>query len=268
MTNRPTLVGASSEKTSFDWAQNLAQKNNLKFFSLESKSFAQYEKHFYSGALDGQKTLFYLSEANALTVAEAQKFLELIKDSQHTFVLSTTSLDINWFLKKSCTIVQLDKINSELNSQLKLLLTEKDRNKVRKALQDADAVHLFHILKAGAWQVPQTLDTLIRINRMLYIVKKDYILDLLAYAIEAKPYATFQTKREENKMQKSIKVKLKEMYPKFHPEEIADTFLLMSNAHVSLGLDLSEEEKLYLKIPEKIVEEEVFVKAVDLRMYF
>ena len=263
------LIGL--DKVCFDHALSIAHENNFHFVSLEAKDFSQHEKDFYTASLDEALCLFYLSDADKLSVDESKKFIDMIANSPHRFILS--GQNINWFLKKNSLTRVLSKSEDALTSNLRSLLTEPDRTLVRLALQRADAVHLFHILKFGAWQHEPSLDTMIRINQNLFKCHKSFILDMLAFALLPKPFATFHSKTNENPCQKSIKTKLSKMFPHLNSSQIADIFLLARGAKiVPANLDLSDEEKEYLGIADASEEQEqtqaVFVKPVNLSDYF
>lgn len=265
---KPTLLISSSEKAAYDCAVKEAQKASLKFISLSAKDFPKYEKHFYSNPLSGDKCLFYLSEAHALSYTDAQKFIEMIASSNNTFILSATA-EVNWYLRKTCFVSQLSLIPNEITEQLRVLLTDVDRNFVRSKLEKCDPVHLFHILKFNVYLSPDNIDALLDINRYIYKSKSYLIKDMLSYAIKPKPYLLKQSKREEEPLQKSIKAKLSKTYSKLSSSDIADAYLLANSAHSSLGIELSDEEKAFLKIDEaKPVEEAVFVKTQNLSDYF
>ena len=263
------LIGL--DKVCFDHALSIAHENNFHFVSLEAKDFSQHEKDFYTASLDEALCLFYLSDADKLSVAQTLQFIEMIKDSPHRFMLSAQSF--NWALKKHCLTIVLSKTENELTTQLKILFNETDRDSVRLALKNADPIHLFHILKFGAWQQSEALEAMLAISRNLYKCHKSFILDMLAFALLPKPFATFHSKTNENPIQKSIKTKLSKMFPHLNSSQIADIFLLARGAKiVPANLDLSDEEKEYLGIADASEEQEqtqaVFVKPVNLSDYF
>ena len=261
------LIGL--DKVCFDHALSIAHENNFHFVSLEAKDFSQHEKDFYTASLDEALCLFYLSDADKLSVAQTLQFIEMIKDSPHRFMLSAQSS--NWVFKKHCLTIVLSKTENELTTQLKILFNETDRDSVRLALKNADAVHLFHILKFGAWQSPETLEAMLRINRYIYICHKTYLLSMLSFALPTKALQTFHRKSEENPLQKSIKIKLCRLLPNYTSSEIADAFsLLISSQSCLPNLQLSDEEKDFLGIVEAAAPqaEQVFLRTSNLGDYF
>jgi len=264
---KPVLILGASEKAIYDKAVSEAKRASLKLIVLTAKEYNKYSKHFCSGSLENL-TLFYISECNLLSVDDSIKFFSLIEKSPHSFILSATQ-DCNWHLKKSCFVSQLSPIENPLNAQLKAIMTEPNRNKVFETIKDADIIFLFNILKFGAYQSTETLDALIKINRNLFKCSETYIAAMLSFAMPQKIINTYRSKTAENPLQRSIKAKLSIAYPKLGPVELADAFLIASNTRSTLGAELSDEEKAFLKIEDKpIVEEPVFAKAVNLEDYF
>jgi hypothetical protein len=259
-----------SDKLCYDHALSVAQKNGWHFISLNAKDFAAYEKDFYTSSLDGAICVFYLSDAQLLTIPESEIFVKLIEDSPHRFMLGASE-PVNWVLKKFGLATPLGSTESELTSSLKILLGEPDRDVARLALQSQDPKHLFHILKFGAWQHEPSLDEMIKISRNLYICHSDYILSMLAFALAPKTFATFHKKKEENPLQKSIKFKLEKSLPNYNKTEIADVYLLAGSAKfIPPYLDLSDEEKKFLGVleqPEPKQPQAVFLKSVNLSDY-
>jgi hypothetical protein len=264
------LIGL--DKVCFDHALSIAHENNFHFVSLEAKDFSQHEKDFYTASLDEALCLFYLSDADKLSVAQTLQFIEMIKDSPHRFMLSAQSF--NWVFKKHCLTIVLSKTENELTTQLKILFNETDRDAVRLALKNADPIHLFHILKFGAWQQSEALEAMLAISRNLYKCHKSFILDMLAFALLPKPFATFHNKTNENPCQKSIKSKLSKMLPSYSSSEIADTFLFLKTFKTSFSspnLQLSDEEKAFLGIVDSAEQEQtqaVFLRTANLGDYF
>ena len=267
---KPFLL-LGGDKSCFDHALSVAQENNFHFSEIQAKDFPSYEKNFYTSSLDEALCLFYLSDADKLSIPQTLQFIEMISKSPHRFMLSGQS--VNWALKKHCLTIVLSKTENELTTQLKTLFSETDRDAARLALQDADPIHLFHILKFGAWQQSEALEAMLAISRNLYKCHKSFILDMLAFALAPKPLATFHSKTNENPIQKSIKTKLSKMFPHHNSSQIADIFLLASHAKsVPANLDLSDEEKAYLGIADASEEQEqtqaVFLKTANLGDYF
>ena len=258
-----------SDKQCSEHALSIAHENNFHFVSLEAKDFSQHEKDFYTASLDEALCLFYLSDADKLSVAQTLQFIEMIKDSPHRFMLSAQSS--NWVFKKHCLTIVLSKTENELTTQLKILFNETDRDSVRLALKNADPIHLFHILKFGAWQQSKALEAMLRINRYIYKSNKTYILSMFAWAISPKPFATFHKKQEEDKLQISIKNKIQKVF-KINSSETADVYLLIKNYQIASDkIGLSDEEKAFLGIVDSAEQEQtqaVFLRTANLGDYF
>ncbi len=267
---RPFLV-LGSDKACADYALSVAHENSMHFVDLEASQFPLYEKAFYTSSLDQAKTIFYLRDSHKLTIDDAQLFVEMVKDSPHRFLLASTSSNINWYLRKACIFKPLEAVQDELTFYLKNLLTEPNRHFVLENLQESDPVHLFHILKFGAWQNPETLDALIQVSQNLYKVKKSYFLSMLVFAVPPKAYPFGHKNREENEMQKSVKKKIRDNLPRLKKSEVANAFLLMKNSKSGLGLELSEDENNFLGISKNEIKQtqaEPFLKPVNLSDYF
>ena len=238
----------------------------MHFVTIEAKDFPLYEKNFYTSSLDQAKTLFYLRDSHKLTVDDSMKFVEMVKNSPNKFLLSSDSVSTNWYLKKSCIYKVLQEMQDEITFYLKQLMTEPNRHLVLENLKEADPVHLFHILKFGAWQNLDSLNHLIEVGRNLYKVKKTYLLSMLVL-MPPKAYAFRRNEQKEDEMQKNIKKKIKSEMPHMKKSSVADTFLLMKNCHSSLGLDTSPEENTFLGVSQKektSTQAEPFLKAVNL----
>jgi hypothetical protein len=253
------------EAQCYNEALRVSQVNNWHFISLDAKDFPSREKDFYTASLDSQPCLFYLVNASALSYDESKSFIELVSDSPHKFILSSDA-NVNWFLKKASLVKPLGNVHDALSAYLHILMVEKDRDATRLALRDADALHLFHILKFGAWRDNEILDAMLRINRYIYLVKRDYILDMLVLSLPTKAFASFAPKQKENEFQKSIKAKLKQALPGYTSSEIADALLLMKFCKSPVLVELSEEEQSYLGIAKPTEEEpaQVFLQTANL----
>jgi hypothetical protein len=209
--------------------------------------------------------LFHLIDAQTLKQEASKKLFEFMNASPHRFILSGNA-ETPWFVKVGCVVKNMDDSKVELTSQLQVLLTESNRTLVREYLEDADLVHLFHILKYGAWRNPESLEALIFINQYLYKINRSYLLSLLSWVLPAKPYAFASSKKQAVPQEGSIMKKLESLNPKMKKSEQADAFLLMKVCKDSIdGLDLSEEEKTFLGIEEKLVEPEqaVFCRTIE-----
>jgi hypothetical protein len=162
----------------------------------------------------------------------------------------------------------MDNTKDELTQQLQVLLTEPNRNLAREFLKDADLVHLFHILKNGAWRSPESLEAMILISQNLYKINRSYLLSMMSWVLPAKPFA-FAFKKQANLVEGSIMKKLEKFKPDLKKSELADIFLLMKSCKDSVGgLELSVEEKTFLGIEEKPVEPQQSVFVANLEDYF
>lgn len=270
---KPFLVYGGSDKARFDFGKETAAENLWNFISLEAKNFEAFSKPFISQSLDSSKTLFFLYNAQSLSIKHSIKFLELIKNSNNIFILATPSLSsINYILRKSCLHKSLGLKLNKIDSWLKAIMTIGDRDSVRLILKDADPIFLFHILKKSAWKKPEVLEPMMKINRNLYKVKPAYIKSLLAFAFPPKKYDTHSAKKEDNKMMKKILAKIRKS---FHvsKSKAADLYLLFNRlgSVPEKAIVLSDEEKEFLGISSEKVEQQTLeapVKTSSLSEFF
>lgn len=239
------------EKACYDYSLNVAKQNNWHFIPLESCDYANYEKNFFTSSLDEQLTLFYVSECHALSIDDSMNFLGMIESSPNKFILSSHEMP-NWFLKKSCLLIPLVKnFQNELSIHLQTLFQEKNRDLARISLAHADPIHIFHILKFGAYSNNDVMENMLKIGQNLYKCRKSFILSMLCFALPPIPIRTFHRKSKESPLQKSVKEKLKKLYPKFNESEIADIFINISFLGGLDGMKLSAEEKEFLHLPDE-----------------
>lgn len=267
---QPFLLVGNSDRARYDFALQVAREQNFHFIPLNAKEFASHEKLYYTATLDDAKCLFYLEDSHKLTIPESYEFIKMIKDSPHRFILSSP-LFPNYVLQKQCLVKPLGESLDEIQFALKQLQTNPDRDAVRVLLNDADPIHLFHILKSGAWINQDQLDAMIRISRNLYKVHFTYILDALVFALQAKPMRLMR-KPKVDEMQQAILKKLRKILPHYTLSEVADVYHLLAVGGESVipeKLELTDEEKAYLGLRSKVEQtQEVFVKAVNLEDYF
>lgn len=260
------MVG-STDKARYDWALNVAREQNYHFININAKEFASHEKEYFTSTLDEALCLFYFEDSYKLTVPESIAFAKMIQDSPHRFVLSSPSFP-NYILQKHCLVKPLGEAKDEVSFALKQLQTNPDRNSVRLLISNSDPIHLFHILKSGAWIDQNQLNTMIRISQNIYKSNSSYILDMLVFALKTKPFR-LSKKPKVDEMQISILKKLKKALPNYTSSEIADVYLLVDSALGPEKLDLSDEEKAYLGLKNEVEQtQETFIKAVNLSDYF
>lgn len=273
---RPFLIIGSTDKARYDHALQVAHQNQFHFIPLNQKEFFSHEKDFFTATLDEALCLFYIEDVDKLTYEESMKFLELIKDSPHRFMFSCQTYP-NYVLQKGCLTTPIGDSTSELTFYLKTLLTEPNRDAVRLALINSDPIHLFHILKKDAWKSPEALQVLLHISQNIFKVHKSYIISLLAFALQNKPFALSRTLKRENKMEKSIISKIAKAIPYYTTSEVGDVYHLLARGTLSAKdvmetgrLELTDEEKAFLGIAtaEQSQEAKVFAKAVEISEFF
>ena len=245
----PLILWGSTDKARYEYGKKVALDNNYIFEPFESKDFESYSKHFLTSTFASNKILFFMLEPEKLSYNQCLRFLELIKDSPHIFLLSTANLSkVEYALQKMCLKKSLGATQNAVTSALQALMTVDDRNAVRLAIKDVDPLFLFYILKRDCWKAPETLPAMLRISRYVFKSRKAYITSLLALAIPKKAFALSYKKAENNKMMKSILEEIVEVYH-VNSSEAADIYLLIKKA-VSLPeeLQLSDEQTKFLGV--------------------
>jgi hypothetical protein len=259
---KSVLLIGSSDKACYNYALSVAQENSYNFVPIESKEFSDYERQFYASNLEGTLFLFYVRDINKLSQFESNKFFETIYKSPHRFILSGP-VETAWFIKKNCIVNYIDNSKSAFTEHLKTLLTEPNRKLVRESLTNADVIHLFHTIKYGAWQNPQTLEHMMDVGQNLYKVKKDYILSMLAL-LPVKVVALGNKKVSLHPLESSILKKIQKQYPKLRESEFADIYMLQKFCKEAIVSELSEDEKAFLGISDlPKVEQAVFTKSIE-----
>ena len=268
---RPYLL-VGPDKACYDFAKQLAEKNYFHFFHIQAKDFGRFEKNYFSSSLDNCKTLFYLADADKLTVPQSQKLVEMATESPHLFYMASAS-KINWYLRKNCIYKPLVAVKDEINDAIKILLTECNRNIAFLKLKGIDAEYLFHILKFGAYRSPETLEAMLRVSRNLYKVNDTYFLSMLVFDIPPKPFPFGFRKNKENTIQKSIKKKIRSVLKRYNSSEIAEVYQMMKSFKKTLGLDLTDDEKDFLDVQDSSVRiqpqaDKPFVKYMSFEEFF
>ncbi len=246
---RPFVIYGSSDKARYSFGLKVAQENNYIFEAFEAKEVESYSKHFLTSTFASNKILFFMLEPEKLSYPQVLRFLELIKDSPHIFLLSTANLSkVEYALQKMCLKKSLGTTQNAVTSALQALMTTENRNEVRKTISEVDPLFLFHILKRDCWKAPETLPAMLRISQYIYKSKKSYITSLLAFALPQKTFALSYKKAEGDKMMKSILGEIAKVY-NVNSSEAADIYLLIKKA-VSLPeeLQLSDEQTKFLGV--------------------
>ena len=254
---------SSNDQASSKHASSVALENDFTLVVLTAKEFPKFEKPFFTDTLDGKKCLFYITDAQLLKQDASEKLFKMISESPHRFILSGNA-ETPWYIKMRCLTQNMDNSVDVLTQQLKALLTEPNRVLVREFLHDADLVHLFHILKYGAWRNPESLGAMIEISQNLYKINRSYLLSMLSWILPPKPFA-FAFKKQANFTEASIMKKIEKLKPNSNKVEVADMYLMMKSCKDSIsGLELSDEEKSFMGIEEKQVENQaVFCRTIE-----
>lgn len=250
---QPFVIYGSTDKARQDYAESVSNENDYGFKTIDVKNFELYSRAYVTSGLDNRRTLFFFYDCEKLDVAKATKLLELVKGSNHIFMLSVpTSSDMNYVLQKGCLKKNLGDKMSDLTNALKNLMTVADRDSVRFAIENIDPNLLFHVMKKEAWQSPESLQALLDINRHIYKVKPDYIRSLLAYKLPKRAFNTnFQTKKQDTKLLKGIQVKLSKQYH-LNSNETADLYSLIKMTKSDPNIELTKEERQFIGITDEV----------------
>jgi hypothetical protein len=264
---KPLLLVGNNDQASYKYAESVAVENSYTLIVLQAKEFPKFLRQFNTSTLDAKQCLFYLSDAEKLSNAEAAGFLESIDKSPHIFILSGTP-ETSWFLKQKCLYKLLDETKAELTNQLKIIMTEDNRALVREYLKDADLPFLFNIMKFAAWQQPEVLEALTTVSQNLYKTKSDYLLTMLSYVIPPKIVNTFRRKTPMNPLEVSILKKIKDNWKQMQDSESTDVYFLMKACKDAFGVQLQEDEEKFLDVNKVPMEEEHSAFVASLEDYF
>jgi DNA-binding transcriptional ArsR family regulator len=215
------LLGGSSRQQR-DYAIQVASQNRWLFQQIEKPQWES-ELHKSSVTSNLQETLilFYISAIETLREAELEKLLSKAEESPHRFVFSTRAYyKIPLQVRAKMHPIRVGEVlPDKFALALQSLMTEPDREKVRKILSDpeVEVEKILHILKDNVWKTenPQVWEAVEKALQMMYKVNKNYLVSILAYLFPPSPLVLTYEKGDK-KVYKELSSKLEEMMRKYH----------------------------------------------------